>query len=188
MRLIYGCGLYTGKYGKFCLAHFATTGVTADQIMPLFWDAVCILEVNCNLWVIAATSDGASPNRRFYRMHKAMDGGTDKDVCYRTVNLYARHRYIYFFSDAPHLVKTARNCLLHSGSDKCTRYMWNEGFFGCSNQVIWTSRSRRYSKVLQDGGWVFWFPKCKEHHRTPKEKETFPSSIPWLSGWQVGKL
>ena len=112
---------------KFCLAHFATTGVTADQIMPTFWDAVCILEVNCNLWVIATTSDGASPNRRFYRMHKAMDGGTDKDVCYRTGNLYARHRYIYFFSDAPHLVKTARNCLLHSGSDKCTRYMWNEG-------------------------------------------------------------
>ena len=26
---------------KFCLAHFATTGVTADEIMPLFWDAVC---------------------------------------------------------------------------------------------------------------------------------------------------
>ena len=48
---------------KFCLAHFATTGVTADQIMSIFWEAVCILEVNCNLWVIAATSDGASPNR-----------------------------------------------------------------------------------------------------------------------------
>ena len=117
---------------KFCLAHFATTGVTGDQVMPIFWNAVCILEVNCNLWVIAVTSNGASPNRRFYRMHKAMDEGTDKDVCYCTVNLYAQHRYIYFFSDAPHLVKTARNCLLHSGSDKCTRYMWNEGFF-----VLW---------------------------------------------------
>ena len=130
---------------KFCLAHFATTGVTADQIMPLFWEAVCILEVNCNLWVIAATSDGASPNRRFYRMHKAMDGGTDKDVCYRTVNLYARHRYIYFFSDAPHLVKTARNCLLHSGSDKCTRYMWNEGFF-----VLWRHVAQMYYQDVEN--------------------------------------
>ena len=130
---------------KFCLAHFATTGVTADQIMPLFWDAVCILEVNCNLWVIAATSDGASPNRRFYRMHKAMDGGTDKDVCYCTVNLFARHRYIYFFSDSPHLVKTARNCLLHSGSDKCTRYMWNEGFF-----VLWRHVAQMYYQDVEN--------------------------------------
>ena len=130
---------------KFCLAHFATTGVTADQIMPTFWDAVCILEVNCNLWVIAATSDGASLNRRFYRMHKAMDGGTDKDVCHRTVNLYARHRYIYFFSAAPHLVKTARNCLLHSGSDKCTQYMWNEGFF-----VLWRHVAQMYYQDVEN--------------------------------------
>ena len=28
---------------KFSLAHFATTGVTAAQLMPLFWEAVCIL-------------------------------------------------------------------------------------------------------------------------------------------------
>ena len=50
---------------KFGLAHFATTGITAAQLMPLFWEAVCILETTCNWWVIAATSDGASPNRRF---------------------------------------------------------------------------------------------------------------------------
>jgi len=41
---------------KFCLAHFATTGVTAAQLMPLFWEAVCILETTCNLWVIGTTS------------------------------------------------------------------------------------------------------------------------------------
>ena len=53
---------------KFCLAHFATAGVTSVQLMPLFWEPVCILETSCNLWVIAATSDCASPNR-FYRLH-----------------------------------------------------------------------------------------------------------------------
>ena len=37
---------------KFCLAHFATTRVTADQLMPLFWEAVCILETICNFWVL----------------------------------------------------------------------------------------------------------------------------------------
>lgn len=73
-----------------------------------------------------AISDGASPNRRFYRLHKALDGDADKDVCYRTINLFALHRFISFF-DAPRLVKTARNCLLHPGDGRCTRYMWNNG-------------------------------------------------------------
>ena len=73
--------------------------------------------------VIAATSDGASPNRSFYRMHKALDGDSGKEVCYRTINFYAPHRFIYFFSDAPHLIKTTRNCLYHSGSGSCTRYV-----------------------------------------------------------------
>ncbi|PFX17564.1 hypothetical protein AWC38_SpisGene18105 [Stylophora pistillata] len=94
---------------KFCLAHFSTNGATSAQIMPLFWEAVAILELTCNLWVIASTSDGATPNRRFYRMHKSLDGNADKDVCYRTINLFAPQRFIYFFSDAPHLVKTSGN-------------------------------------------------------------------------------
>ncbi|PFX13118.1 hypothetical protein AWC38_SpisGene22826 [Stylophora pistillata] len=103
---------------KFCLAHFSTNGATSAQIMPLFWEAVAILELTCNLWVIASTSDGATPNRKFYRMHKSLDGNADKDVCYRTINLFAPQRFIYF-SDAPHLVKTT-NCLYHSGSGTCT--------------------------------------------------------------------
>lgn len=131
---------------KFCLAHFATTGVTAAQLMPIFWDAVCILESSCNLWVIATTSDGASPNRRFYRLHKALDNDADKDVCYRTINLYAPHRYIYFFSDAPHLIKTARNCLSNSGSGSCTRYMWNNGFY-----VIWQHIMQLYYQDVDNG-------------------------------------
>lgn len=104
---------------KFCLAHFTTTGVTGAQLMPLFWEAVCILETTCNLWLIGATSDGASPNRRFDRLHKPLDGDAPHDVCYRTVNPFAPHRFVYFFADAPHLVKTTRNCLLHSGSRTC---------------------------------------------------------------------
>ena len=34
---------------KFGLAHFATSGITAAQLMPIFWEAVCILETTCNL-------------------------------------------------------------------------------------------------------------------------------------------
>lgn len=72
---------------KFALAHFSTREVTAAQILPIFWEAVCILETNYNLWVIGATSDGASQNQAFYRLHKLLDGGSAKDVFYRTINL-----------------------------------------------------------------------------------------------------
>lgn len=52
---------------KFCVAHFATSRAAASQLMPLFWEAVCILGTTFNLWVFAATSNGESPNRLFYK-------------------------------------------------------------------------------------------------------------------------
>ena len=76
---------------KFALAYFQRTDIRCEQILPIY-----ILEVTCNLWVIAATSDGASPNRAFYRMHKSLQGDSSKDVSYRTINLHAKYRYIYF--------------------------------------------------------------------------------------------
>ena len=131
---------------KFCLAHFATTGVTAAQLIPLFWEAVYILETSCNLWVIAATSDVVSPNRRFYRLHKPLDGGADTEVCYRTINLFTPSRFLYFFSDAPHLVKKTRNCLSHSGSGSCTRYMWNNG-----NYILWQHIATMFYQDVDNG-------------------------------------
>ena len=79
---------------KFSLANFASTGITAHQLMPVFWEAVFCLDITCNLWVIATTADGASPNRRFFGLHQAL-GDVQGDVCYHTKNLYAPHRYIY---------------------------------------------------------------------------------------------
>lgn len=131
---------------KFCLAHFSTSGVTAVQLMPLFWDAVFILETTCNLWVIAATSDGASPNRRFYRLHEPLDGDAGKDVFYRTINLFAPHRFVYFFSDAPHLIKTTRNCLHNSGSGSCSRCMWNDGSY-----ILWHHITELFFQDAENG-------------------------------------
>ena len=48
---------------------FATSGFTAFQLFPIFWKAVTILEVTCNMKVIAAVADGASPNCKLFRMH-----------------------------------------------------------------------------------------------------------------------
>ena len=58
----------------------------------------------------------------FFQMHEGMDffhpNESEKtDVVYRTVNLYAEdERYIWFLSDAPHLMKTIRNCIYKSGT------------------------------------------------------------------------
>ena len=54
------------------------------------------------------TCDGASANRRFLTLH----GTKSSDVVYKVRNKYASDdRFLYFFSDPPHLIKTARNCL-----------------------------------------------------------------------------
>ena len=70
-------------------------------------------------------------------MHKDLDGNSQSDVCYRTVNLYAKNRFIYFVP--LRLVKTARNCLYHSGDGKQTRYMRND-----EKYLLWQHIARMY--------------------------------------------
>ena len=43
---------------------------------------------------------------------------------YKAKNIFAPDRYLYFFSDVPHLVKTVRNNLRSSGSGKNTKRLW----------------------------------------------------------------
>jgi hypothetical protein len=112
---------------KHIVAYFFTKDVTSFQIMPIFWKVVSVLELCLNLPVCAVVNDGASANRKFFRLHSKLAGDLQCDVVYRTTNVYAPSRFIYFFADSPHLMKTARNCLYNSGSGSCSRYMWNDG-------------------------------------------------------------
>ena len=118
---------------KFTIANFATKNVTAIQLFPLFWKAVGILEERCKLKVMAVTSDGASANRTMYQMHIAMKHTTtvnyeERDIVYKTKNRHSEdNRDIYFICDYPHLLKTGRNNLAHSGFDKnFSRLLWND--------------------------------------------------------------
>ena len=62
---------------KFSLAYFLTKDVTSYHIMLLFWKAVSVLELICNLWVCASVADGASPNRLFVELHaNLVDAGS----------------------------------------------------------------------------------------------------------------
>jgi hypothetical protein len=125
---------------KYSFANFATINITSVQLFPLFWKAVGILEISVGLKVVAVTCDGASSNRKFFKMHFNLTEKEDRngnvDVTYRTDNLFADDgdkRFIYFISDVPHLIKTARNSLSHSGAGKSNRYMWNQG-----QHILWS--------------------------------------------------
>ena len=147
---------------KFSLANFATTGATACQMFPLFWSAISILETNCDLQVIAATCDGASPNRKLFRMHFHMTNPEDidqnTDVTYRIANPFAQEkRFIYFIADPPHLIKTTRNCLSNSGSGRFTRVMWNDGGF-----ILWNHISEIFYEDQQCG--LLLLPKLTNEH------------------------
>ena len=74
----------------FCQSYFATNGIKSYQIMSTFWRAISILELTCQLKIIAVVSDGASPNRRLYRIHKFMDRVVDdmKNVTYKAVDIF----------------------------------------------------------------------------------------------------
>ena len=133
---------------KFSLANFATKCVTSVQLFPLFWQAVGILEDRCNIKVMAVTSDGASSNRSFYKMHGKMErvgiAGTDA-VVFKTENLFADDgRDIFFICDQPHALKCGRNNFYHSGfGPKASRLMWNNGQY-----IIWDHISKLMTEDL----------------------------------------
>ena len=96
---------------EFPFAHFATRNVTADIMFPIVWEAVRILE-GLGLKVLCITADGASQNRKFFRMHDKKAG-----IVYKTPNLFsADERLLFFIADPPHLIKTVRNCWSHSAA------------------------------------------------------------------------
>ena len=142
---------------KFSLVNFATTGIETGALFPLFWEAVGICELQCNLKVLATTCDGASVNRMFFRIHSCISDCNDSDVTYKTKNLFNTDRYIYFISDPPHLIKTARNCLSNSGSGRCTRYMWNNGLF-----ILWSHISAMFKEDRECG--LHLLPKLSHDH------------------------
>ena len=81
---------------------FATDGIAAFQIMPIFWPAVKYLE-RANLKFIAATADGASQNRKYFKMHKYLCGDSDADVIYHTKIFIQKKHVLFTFLQMPRI-------------------------------------------------------------------------------------
>ena len=113
---------------NFPLANFATNGVNAVQLFHILWEAVEHLE-RCDFRVVFQTADGSSPNRRYFRMHNDAKQLAETGVIHKAINIYSavssESNAIYFFSDMPHLLKTARNCLANTDAHAHSRHLWN---------------------------------------------------------------
>ena len=66
MLVIMVRGLFTKL--QYPYAQFPSVKLSGDQIFDPFWEAVYRVE-RCTLKVVGATFDGASPNRRFVKLH-----------------------------------------------------------------------------------------------------------------------
>lgn len=99
--------------------YFASLGFTSDQLYPCVWEATYVLEA-IGFYVRAFISDGASPNRKFYKIMVTPDIGNT----YWTNNLLSLDRKIFFISDVPHLIKTTRNCFENSRGNNNTRNLF----------------------------------------------------------------
>ena len=101
-------GIFTSLCYPF--GHFASTGFTSDQLYFCAWEAVRILEL-MNLKVRAITADGASPNRKFFKLHKLNVVNVEDNVVFWTWNewclgksLWTLQIYILMSHVSPHLV------------------------------------------------------------------------------------
>ena len=96
----------------FAYAQFPVESLKGSQMFPLFWEAVHRLEC-VGFHVLSCTCDRATSNRRLY--HMLTKSQTDK---HKILNKYSKEkRFIYLFSDPPHLIKTMHNCF-------ATRPLW----------------------------------------------------------------
>ena len=82
---------------KRVVAYLFKGNVTSFQLMPIFRKVVSTLELSLKLMVCAAVNDGASPYRKFFRLHTKLAVDLKCDVVYKTHNLFAMSRFIYFF-------------------------------------------------------------------------------------------
>ena len=112
-------GLFTRL--QFPYAQFPSIKVSGDLLFEPFWEAVERLE-RCQLKVLAATADGASVNRKLFKLLR------DGKVFHKVVNPFAPDcRDIFFFSDPPHLIKTARNCMTSTARNMTVRFEYHIG-------------------------------------------------------------
>jgi hypothetical protein len=130
--------------GLFNTMHFPyvqlpCTELCGDLIYDPFWEAVGRLE-RCGFYVLSLTCDGLAANRRFFSLHDPRGSAQDT---FKVPNPFSDgNRFIYFFSDPPHLLKTVRNAWHNS-----KRLLWNQG-----KDIAWSHLLTLYERNRSSSG------------------------------------
>ncbi len=99
---------------------------------PIVWEVAEALKL-FDVKVVSFTSDGGKPNRRFYRLYQEKP---KKGVLpYKTTNPYRADTQLYFFCDAPHLLKTTTNSFSNSFAHSQSRYMMVKSNYSTCNFI-----------------------------------------------------
>ena len=85
---------------NFPYVQFACNTLSGDILMEPLWDTVVRLE-RMGLAVLTLTCDGASTNRRLWKLHSS---DTCDEMQHKVPNAFAPGRFLYF-CDPPHLLK-----------------------------------------------------------------------------------
>ena len=127
---------------SYSLATFATAGITSGQLYPLFWRVVAYLEMTCALKVVASTADGASPNRKFFRIHKV-------NICLIFIpNYYLMLLYLQIISQGFFILrKTGHACWIGKNKVQQNMTMKIEPWYF----QIWNTTPPKYHVILGRG-------------------------------------
>ena len=87
-------GIFTGLHAA--IGYYPSTGVSSHQLYPCLLEAIVFLE-NAGFVVRALVSDGASPNRKYYKMNR--DEGDDSAVVHCTRSPADPSRKVFFICD-----------------------------------------------------------------------------------------
>ena len=121
------------------LAAFATKSASESSLYGIMWECIECIELTVGLKVLFICCDGAVQNRKFFQLYGKDDDASN--VTYKTKNVYSTDdRYIYFISDPPHLLKTARNCFANSYGHSKSRSLW------FTKDIAWSHVNKLYNE------------------------------------------
>lgn len=96
------------------IAYFPSRNANSSELYTIMWEAVETLEA-MGFHVRAFVSDGASANRKFYKLCASDIKDSPSPYPYYCMNKVRPNSRIYFICDVPHLIKTTRNNWENSG-------------------------------------------------------------------------
>ncbi|XP_041476452.1 uncharacterized protein LOC121424753 isoform X2 [Lytechinus variegatus] len=134
---------------KQAVALFPTSSLRSGDLYDCILQTVSAVET-AGLKVRAIVSDGATCNRKFYKLCMQSTGNF-------SVNPFDEERKIYFFCDVPHLLKTARNNLENAGFNRKSRNLQ----FG-DKHIRWTHLVRLFE--WDSGSDLRLLPKLSPEH------------------------